>query len=510
MKKFTKIGIFILLLIFPIYLTFASSVYDGKFLFENVNHRFYYTNPKDSNIYEITKNNLLTLFKTITIGLKDTEISKILNNKTLLNKYKGKLLLEITGKGKLFYIDFTGTANEIKIRTLESDLSKFSQEITQLDFNAIELIKFDENGNKITNQAVNVFVKSENEPTDISFQKFYDIWNFLKQKYAGKVDYQKMLDGAISGLVSSLGDEYSVYMTKSDSDNFMTQLTGDLEGIGAQMDMKNGFVTVVAPLDNTPAKSAGIKAGDIILEIDNQSTLGMTLEKAVSLIRGQAGTNVVLKVKHLDNTEQIINITRAKIHINNVSHELKDSGIGYIKITSFGLDSYSLMNDAIDDLKSKGADKFIIDLRNNPGGYLDSAIKIAGFWVENNVVVIQQSKTETPDQSFSTGANAKLKNNKTMILVNGGSASASEILAGALQDYKLATIVGEKTFGKGSIQELVNISDGSSLKVTTAFWLTPNKRSIEKNGIIPDVNITIPSDSVIDTQLDYALSTIKN
>ncbi|HNV96941.1 MAG TPA: S41 family peptidase [bacterium] len=509
MKKLIKIGIFFLIFVFPFYLTFASSNYDGKFLFENVNNKFYYVNPKDDKIYEITRNNFPKLFKTLTIGLKSNEISKILNTKTLLNKYKGKLLLEITGRGRLFYIDLNSKVTEIKIRDLENDLNKISESISQESFNGIKEIKLDENGNTITNQTVNLIIRPVNEPTDISFQKFYDIWNFVKQKYAGTVDYQKMLDGAISGLVSSLGDEYSVYMTKSDSDNFMTQLTGDLEGIGAQMDMKNGFVTVISPLDNTPAKSAGIKAGDIVLEIDNQSTFGMTLEKAVSLIRGPAGTNVLLKVKRLDNTEQIISITRAKIHINNVSYELKDNGVGYIKITSFGLDSYTLMNEAIDDLKSKGADKFIVDLRNNPGGYLDLAIKIAGFWVENNVVVIQQSKTGTPDQSFSAGANAKLKNNKTIILVNGGSASASEILVGALQDYKLATIVGEKTFGKGSIQELVNISDGSSLKVTTALWLTPNKRSIEKNGIIPDVNITIPIDSAIDVQLDYALSAIK-
>lgn len=509
MKKYLKVGLFLLILIFPFYLTLAESNYSGKFLFENNNNKFYYASSRNSTIYEITKNNFPKLFKTITIGFRETEISRILNSKTSLNKYRKELLLEITGKGRLFYIDSDAIAHEIKIRTLENDLSKISQSISQSDFNAIELTKFDENGNKITTQTVNVFVKPINEPTDISFQKFYDIWNFVKQKYAGTVDYQKMLDGAISGLVSSLDDEYSVYMTKSDSDSFMTQLTGDLEGIGAQMDMKNGFITVIAPLDNTPAKSSGIKAGDIVLEIDNQSTTGMTLEKAVSLIRGPAGTNVLLKVKHLDNTEEKISITRAKIHINNVSYELKDVGIGYIKISSFGLDSYNLMNSAIDDLKSKGANKFIIDLRNNPGGYLDSAIKIAGLWIENNVVVIQQSKTGASDQSFSAGASTKLKNNKTIVLVNAGSASASEILAGALQDYKLATIVGEKTFGKGSIQELVNMSDGSSLKVTTALWLTPNKRSIEKNGIIPDVTITIPVDSVIDLQLDYALSAIK-
>ncbi len=508
MKKFTKVSIFLLMLVFPFYLTFAKGTYDGKILFENTSNKFYYANPKDSKIYELTKNNFSSLFKKITIGLKSSEISKILNSKTLLNRYKEKLLLEIDGKGRLFYIDIKGGVNEIKTRNLENDLNKVAQTITQADFNKISEVKLDENGNAVVNQVINLIVNQSNEPKDISFQKFYDIWNFIKVKYAGTVDYQKMLDGAISGMVSSLGDDYSVYMTKNNSDSFMTQLTGELEGIGAQMDIKNGFITVIAPLDNTPAKSAGIKAGDIVLEIDNQTTTGMTLEKAVSLIRGPAGTSVLLKVKHLDNTEQILSITRAKIHINNVSYELKD-GIGYIKIMTFSIDSYDLINSAIDDLTLHGADRFIIDLRNNPGGYLDMAIKISGLWVENNVVVIEKFQSGAADMPFSAGANAKLKNKKTVVLVNGGSASASEILAGALQDYKLATIVGEKTFGKGSVQELVTMSDGSSLKVTTALWLTPNKRSIDKNGIVPDVTINNPANSNVDVQLDYALSIIK-
>jgi carboxyl-terminal processing protease len=176
---------------------------------------------------------------------------------------------------------------------------------------------------------------------------------------------------------------------------------------------------------------------------------------------------------------------------------------------TFSIDSYDLINSAIDDLTLHGADRFIIDLRNNPGGYLDMAIKISGLWVENNVVVIEKFQSGAADMPFSAGANAKLKNKKTVVLVNGGSASASEILAGALQDYKLATIVGEKTFGKGSVQELVTMSDGSSLKVTTALWLTPNKRSIDKNGIVPDVTINNPANSNVDVQLDYALSIIK-
>ena len=508
MKKYLKIGLFLSILIFPFYLTFASSIYDGKFLLENDNNKFYYVNPKNSAIYEVTKNNFAKLFKTITIGLKDTEISKILNNKTLLNKYKGKLLLEVTGKGKLFYIDFNGIAHEIKTRTLEIDLSKISQTITQSDFNTMDLVKFDESGNKIINQALNITVKQLNEPTDVNFQKFYDIWGFIKSKYAGNIDYNKMLEGAISGMVSSLEDDYSIYMTKNDSDIFMTQLTGDLEGIGAQLDLKNGYITVVAPIDDSPAKNAGIKSGDMILEVNGQSTTGMTLDKVVSLIRGAAGTSVSLKIRHLDNTEVVLNIVRAKIHINNVSYGFKDE-VGYIKITSFGSDSYDLTVKAINELTNRGANRFIIDLRNNPGGYLDMAIKISGLWVDHDVVVIQKNKTEGSEIVFTSDNDAMLKNKKTIVLVNEGSASASEILAGALQDYKLATIVGEKTFGKGSIQELLTMQDGSSIKITTAFWLTPNKRSIEKNGINPDVIVKNPDNSNVDAQLNYAIYLIK-
>jgi carboxyl-terminal processing protease len=317
-----------------------------------------------------------------------------------------------------------------------------------------------------------------------------------------------MLEGAISGMVSSLEDDYSIYMTKNDSDIFMTQLTGDLEGIGAQLDLKNGYITVVAPIDDSPAKNAGIKSGDMILEVNGQSTTGMTLDKVVSLIRGAAGTSVSLKIRHLDNTEVVLNIVRAKIHINNVSYGLKDE-VGYIKITSFGSDSYDLTVKAINELTNRGANRFIIDLRNNPGGYLDMAIKISGLWVDHDVVVIQKNKTEGSEIVFTSDNDAMLKNKKTIVLVNEGSASASEILAGALQDYKLATIVGEKTFGKGSIQELLTMQDGSSIKITTAFWLTPNKRSIEKNGINPDVIVKNPDNSNVDAQLNYAIYLIK-
>ena len=504
LKNFTKISVFLLIFLFPFYLTIASSNYNGKFLFENNNNKFYYASPKDSKIYEITRGDFPKLFNTITLKLKSSEISKIINNKTLLNKHKGDLLLEITGKGRLFYIDSNAKANEIKIRNLEGDLNKISQSISQSDFNAIEQTKIDENGNEIKSQVINFIIKPSNAPSDTDFAPFFDAWNLVKEKYSGNLDYKKMLEGAISGMMSSLSDDYSVFMNKESSDSFMTQLTGDLEGIGAQIELKAGYVTIVAPIDNSPAQRAGLKPGDKILYIDDVDAKGMSTDKAASLIRGKSGTIVKLKILRNDNIEQTFSIIREKIHVSLVSSELKNGNVGYIKMMSFGIGTDVLVSQAIDELSAKGADRFIIDLRNNPGGYLDTAVKCAGIWIENKIAVIQKYKEGTPDNNYTTGSDVKISGKKTIVLVNGGSASASEILAGALQDYKLATIVGEKTFGKGSVQEMINMADGSSLKITTSKWYTPLGRSIDGNGIVPDV--VVPKvDSNIDNQLEQAL-----
>lgn len=506
--KKSRILIFLFFLIFPLYFTFAETNYGGKILFENESNKFYYANPKDSKIYELTKNNFSSLFKKITIGLKNSEISRVLSNKNLLNKYKGKFLLETTGRGRLFYIDFNSRANEIKTKNLENDLKNISEVISNSVFNSINQIKLDENENIIQN-TIRVIINSSDEPKDIDFNPFYNAWNYVKSRYSGNLDYKKMLDGAISGMVSSLEDDYSTFMNKESSESFMIQLTGDVEGIGAQIELKGDYVTIIAPIDSSPAQRAGLRPGDKILEINDVNAKGMSSEKAASLIRGQAGTVVKLKILRIDGSENTYSITREKIHVPIVSSEIKNGNVGYIKIMSFGIGADTLLNQAIDDLIKKGADRFIVDLRNNPGGYLDVAVRVAGVWIDNKIVVIQKYKEGIPDNNYTSGSNVKIKNQKTIILVNGGSASASEILAGALQDYKLATIVGEKTFGKGSVQEMINMSDGSSLKVTTSKWYTPNGLSIEGNGIIPDVLVKNFDNLNIDNQLEQALMLIK-
>ncbi len=508
MKKFLKISIFLIVLIFPFYLTFASSSYDGKILLENESGKFYYSNPQNSKIYELSKNNLPSLFKEITIGLKSRDISNILKNKNLLNKYNGKFLLEVDAKGRLWYVDLGGKANEIKTKNLEKDLTAVSEKISRENFDKIEQVKINSTGDVIPKQ-INVIINPSQTPQDIDFGPFFNAWNFVKEKYSGNLDYKKMLEGAISGMTESLGDDYSVFMNKESSDSFMTQLTGDLEGIGAQIELKNGYVTIITPIDNTPAQRAGLKPGDKILQINDVDAKGMSADKAASLIRGQSGTSVKLKILRTDNTEQTFSIIREKIHVSLVSWELKQGNVGYIKMMSFGIGADNLLNQAVAELSQKGADRFILDLRNNPGGYLDVAVRCAGLWLDNKIVVIQKYKEGIPDNNYNSGSSTAMGNKKTIVLVNAGSASASEILAGALQDYKLATIVGEKTFGKGSVQEMINMSDGSSLKVTTSKWYTPLGRSIDKNGISPDVVIPY-NNSGADNQLEQAFILIKN
>ncbi len=277
----------------------------------------------------------------------------------------------------------------------------------------------------------------------------------------------------------------------------------------AKIELKNGYVTIITPIDNTPAQRAGLKPGDKILQINDVDAKGMSADKAASLIKGQSGTSVKLKILRTDNTEQTFSIIREKIHVSLVSWELKQGNVGYIKMMSFGIGADNLLNQAVAELSQKGADRFILDLRNNPGGYLDVAVRCAGLWLDNKIVVIQKYKEGIPDNNYNSGSSTAMGNKKTIVLVNAGSASASEILAGALQDYKLATIVGEKTFGKGSVQEMINMSDGSSLKVTTSKWYTPLGRSIEKNGISPDIVIPY-NNSGVDNQLEQALILIKN
>lgn len=324
----------------------------------------------------------------------------------------------------------------------------------------------------------------------VDFNQFWAVWDRIKQKYVSQpVKDTDLFYGSIQGMVNSLGDPHSVYFPPQAAEEFSKDLSGELEGIGAEVGIKEGQLLIISPLPSSPAEKSGLLAGDKILAIDGESTVNMDTVMAVSKIRGTAGTKVTLLIDRdgLDKSKEII-ITRAKINVPSVVFSMKEGNIAYFRITQFnpassrGLDAY------IKQLKNKNVNGIIVDLRNNPGGYLDVAVDIASKWISNGVVVSEKGLNNFHEE-FKTKGDHPFAGIKTVVLVNKGSASASEILAGALQDYKLATLVGEKTFGKGSVQDFETFPDGSALKLTIAEWFTPLGRNINKEGIAPDVEV---------------------
>ncbi|MEK7213291.1 MAG: S41 family peptidase [Patescibacteria group bacterium] len=331
-----------------------------------------------------------------------------------------------------------------------------------------------------------VFSRSKN----VNFNQFWEVWDKIKEKYVKQpVKDSDMFYGAIQGLTYSLGDPYSVYFPPKAAAEFSKDLSGELEGIGAEIGIKNDQLVVVAPLPASPAEKAGLRPGDKILAIDKINTFGMDVNTAVSKIRGKADTQVTLFISRdgLAKGKDII-ITRAKINVPAVMYSVKPGNIAYLRIMQFNDETMPQFDKYVKKLTNDGVKGIILDLRSNPGGYLDSAIDMASAWVEKGVVVSEKGNGGYSKEHNTQGSHP-LANLKTMVLVNGGSASASEIVAGALQDYKKATVIGEKTFGKGSVQDFETFSDGSALKLTVAEWFTPNGRNINQQGIMPDIEV---------------------
>ncbi len=322
---------------------------------------------------------------------------------------------------------------------------------------------------------------------DVDFQQFWDIWSFVKEGfYQQPVSDVDLYYGALKGLLSGLDDPYSVYFDPEEAEEFAASLEGSFQGIGAEIGIKDDRLQIVSPLDGLPADQAGLLPGDWIMLIDGMETTGMSVEEAVILIRGEKGTQVVLTIARegVDGLTEYT-ITRDKIVIDSVKWSTDDQDIMTISISTFNHDTSELFSQAIQEALSSGVTGIILDLRGNPGGLLTTAIDIASAWVGYDDVVIERSQAEV--QSFSGVSAPRLEGIPTVVLVNGGSASASEIVSGALQDYGYATIVGTQTFGKGSVQDYRELPDGSAVKITTASWYTPNGRSINEEGIAPDV-----------------------
>ena len=360
------------------------------------------------------------------------------------------------------------------------------------------------------------------QPDKLDFSLFWTVWNTLNEKYVdpGKLDTQKMLYGAISGLVDSLGDPYTVFLEPKISEKFQEEISGAFGGVGMEIGKRNNALVVIAPLKDTPASRAGIKAGDKILKVDGQSTAGLSVEEAVNLIRGKKGTKVVLTLAGADNGKtREVEVVRDTIKIPSVKWELINNDTAYLQIYSFNQNIDADFEKAAKEILKSPATKLIVDLRNNPGGLLDSAINLAGWFVNENKIITMQEFRDGTKEEFRSNGNGALRVYRTLFLINKGSASASEILAGAVHDNLGIQLVGEKSFGKGSVQQLEDLVGGASLKVTVAKWLTPKGRSITDLGIEPDVEVKLPEEPKEgeieigkpgkDPQLDKALELLK-
>jgi len=350
---------------------------------------------------------------------------------------------------------------------------------------------------------------------DVDFGIYWDVWTWLQSRYIDHpVEEPRLFYGSLAGMVASLGDPYSLFLEPKDAEEFSEELHGRFEGIGAEIGIRENRLTVISPLTESPAEKAGLKPDDWIIKIDQKDTAGIDLNDAVRKIRGERGTQVVLSILRQGFDEpKDFTITRDQIKIVSVRWEMKDDLYAYIKVTNFNADTGERFRQAVEQIFTKKPKGIIVDFRNDPGGYLDIAVEIASYWVEEGLPVVLERKSDKSTSEYRAVQNQTLAGYPTVLLVNKGSASASEIVAGALQDYALATLVGETTFGKGSIQDIKEFSDGSAVKLTIARWLTPKERQIDSEGIKPDVEIEITDEEAKegkDPQLEKALELLKN
>lgn len=324
------------------------------------------------------------------------------------------------------------------------------------------------------------------------FAQFWNVWKLLNEKFPFKdkipTDSERIY-GAIEGMVGSFKDPYTSFFPPREAKMFLEDVEGEFGGIGAEVGMRDGLITIVSPIKNSPSEKAGIKAGDILVKINGESTENMLVDEAVSVIRGAVGTKVTLTLARPETSKVFdLEITRALINVPVIETK-KEGDVFIISFYAFSNQSANLFKEALLEFKESGSKKLIIDLRNNPGGYLTAAIDIASHFTPQGKIILREDQgSGKPELVYrSSGSEITLPRGfQLTLLVNGGSASASEILAGALAEHGVATIVGTKTFGKGSVQELVPLSDGSSVKITVAQWLTPNGVSISEKGIVPE------------------------
>ena len=348
-------------------------------------------------------------------------------------------------------------------------------------------------------------VRTSNKTIDLSsVQKTYQE---LIANYDGKLDTQKLIYGANRGLVEAAGDPHTAYMDPDETKEFDKSLSGQIGGgIGAEIGLRNNKPTIIKPLENSPAQKAGIKAGEAIVKVNDEASSDWSVEKVVSKIRGEVGTSVKLTLLSSGQTREV-SVVRQNIVSPAVESEV-DGEIGILKVNRFGDDTVSLSRKYASEFVEKGVKKVILDLRNNPGGTVGAAQGLLGIWLDNQIAMTERRGSEIVKTLRTTGTPI-LGNMKTVVLINGNSASASEITAGALREYGKATLVGQKSYGKGSVQVVLGLPGGSQMKVTEARWYTPKGKNIDKTGIEPDVKVDLSSDDVnnnVDPQMDKAKS----
>ena len=348
-------------------------------------------------------------------------------------------------------------------------------------------------------------VRTSNKTIDLSsVQKTYQE---LIANYDGKLDTQKLIYGANRGLVEAAGDPHTAYMDPDETKEFDKSLSGQIGGgIGAEIGLRSNKPTIIKPLENSPAQKAGIKAGEVIVKVNDEASSDWSVEKVVSKIRGEVGTSVKLTLLSDGKTREV-SVVRQNIASPAVESEI-DGEIGILKVNRFGDDTVSLSRKYASEFVDKGVKKVILDLRNNPGGTVGAAQGLLGIWLDNQIAMTERRGSEIVKTLRTTGTPI-LGNMKTVVLINGNSASASEITAGALREYGKATLVGQKSYGKGSVQIVLGLPGGSQMKVTEARWYTPKGKNIDKTGIEPDVKVDLSSDDVnnnVDPQMDKAKS----
>jgi carboxyl-terminal processing protease len=363
-------------------------------------------------------------------------------------------------------------------------------------------------------------ISNKNNPPEITtdFAPFWKVWNTINEKYpdANKTTDQERVYGAISGLVGSLNDPYSEFFNPDDTKMFESDIEGSFSGIGMEVGIKDKILTVIAPLKDTPAYNAGIKSGDEILKIDDTVTSNLSIDDAVRMIRGDKGTTVTLTIfRDGEKIPREIKVVRDIINAPTLDTESRKDGIFVIKLYSFSANSANLFREAMKQFYESGSDKLLLDLRGNPGGYLDAAVGMASWFLPDGKTVVTEDygNNKKPDTYKSAGYSIFNDNLKFVILIDGGSASASEIFAGAMQDYGKAKLVGAQSYGKGCVQEVVNITPDTILKVTVANWLTPKGNSITGKGLTPDYPVELTqkdTDAKQDPQMDKAVELLNN